>query len=132
MRTIGETSVAANHAGEIGNGFEIERAVFHVDHAIVETEASMIRGMPRAVKLLEPGSERGPPLAHGPAYAVFFHVPHSPWNHRTLHGGCDARPRPSVRRQRCRSLTRRGPACHITCVADVMVIPIDGALRIVD
>src|SRR3954451_21730275 len=58
---------------EIRDWLEVEGAMFVVDHGVVEA-----RGLddPRDAtrrELLEPGSERGPPLAHRPPYAVLFH-----------------------------------------------------------
>ena len=60
--------------GEIGYGFQVERAVLHVDHAVIEAGGfDDVRNASRR-KLLEPGSERGPTLAYGSVYAVLFHV----------------------------------------------------------
>ena len=60
--------------GEIGDRFQIERAVLHVDHAVIEAGGfDDVRNAARR-ELLQPGSERGASLAHGPAYAVLFHV----------------------------------------------------------
>src|SRR6185369_16520670 len=60
--------------GEIGYGFKVERAVLHVDHAVVETGGFDDPWHAARGKLLETGAERGPSLAHGPAYAVLFHL----------------------------------------------------------
>ena len=73
MRTIGEMFGRLEPAGEIGDRFEIERAVLQVDHAVVEAgRLDDPRDAARG-ELLEAGAERRPPFAHGPADAVLFH-----------------------------------------------------------
>ena len=59
---------------KIRDGFEIERAVLHVDHAVVETGGfDDVRHAARR-ELFQAGTERGSPLTHCPADAVVFHA----------------------------------------------------------
>src|SRR5262249_36113999 len=60
--------------GEIGHGLQTERAVLHVDHAVIEPGGFDDPWHASRSKLLEPGAERGPSLAHGSADAVLLHV----------------------------------------------------------
>ena len=60
-------------AGEIGDRLEVEGAVLVVDRAVVEAGGLDDPRHAARRELLEPGPERGPPLAHRPPYAVLFH-----------------------------------------------------------
>jgi hypothetical protein len=58
---------------EVGDRFQIERAMLHVNHAVVKTGGfDDARNAPRH-KLLQSGSERDPPFSYGLTYAVLFH-----------------------------------------------------------
>src|SRR5271166_2551425 len=69
----------------------ISTRMFVVDHAVVEAGGLDDPRDAARRELLEPGPKRGPPLAHRPPYAVFFHasyeapiarqrIPNSPCN----------------------------------------------------
>ena len=60
-------------SGEIRDRFEVEGAMFVVDHAVVEAGGLDDPRDAARRELLEPGPKRGPPLAHRPPYAVVFH-----------------------------------------------------------
>src|SRR5260370_30853871 len=60
----------------MGDRLEVEGAVFVVDHAVVEAGGLDDPRHPARRELLEPGPQRGPPLAHRPTYAVLFHGSH--------------------------------------------------------
>src|SRR5215475_174030 len=74
MRTIGDTCRGREPAREIGDGLQIERAMFHVDHAVIEPGQLDDPGHASRGKLLEPGAECGASLTHGSADAVLFHI----------------------------------------------------------
>ena len=60
-------------AGEIGDRLKIEGAVLVVDRAVIEAGRLDDPWDAARGELLEAGSERRPPFAHGPANAVLFH-----------------------------------------------------------
>ena len=58
---------------QIRDRFEVEGAMFVVDHAVVEAGGLDDPRDAARCELLEPGAKRGPPLAHRTSYAVLFH-----------------------------------------------------------
>src|SRR5215831_8989290 len=60
-------------ARQIRDRFHVERSVFVVDRAVIETGRLDDPGNAARGELLEPGAQRRPSFAHRPPYAVFFH-----------------------------------------------------------
>src|SRR5262245_13043673 len=62
-------------SGKISDGFQIERAVFQIDHRVIETGRFDDPRHAARGKFLDSGAERGTAFTHSPAYAVFLHAP---------------------------------------------------------